>query len=150
MKFNFDSVPWFDINWFFYMNPPISKSFPYIYDAITISSIMDVCCVSLLIFWIEFSIWLHIIVDCGLDLIVLRYYQVYWILVISFLLGIVPNFDVITFNFSLKPHLFYIIILSLPTCFVKTVKALRNFWFRQFNWMNKLFVAGLKVNYYLI
>lgn len=66
-------------------------SFSHIYAPVAISLITDVCCVSLIISWIQFSIWLHIIVDCGLDLIVFRYYQLYWVLVILFLLRIVSE-----------------------------------------------------------
>lgn len=74
-----------------------------------------VCCVSLIIFWIQFSIWLYIIVDCGLDLIVSRYYSLYWVLVILFLLRILLKSDVIQFYFSLFLHCFQVIILGFST-----------------------------------
>lgn len=116
--FHFENCVW--------INQPISKSFSHTFAPIAISLITDVCCVSLIIFWIQFSIWLHIIVDCGLDFIVLRYYQLYWVLVILFLLRILSESDVIQFYFSLFFHCFRVIILAFPTCFIEKVLAIGN------------------------
>lgn len=86
-----------------------------------------VCCVSLIIFWIQFSIWLYIIVDCGLDLIVSRYYSLYWVLVILFLLRILLKSDVIQFYFSLFLHCFQVIILGFSADLIEKSITERKF-----------------------